>query len=390
MKPEYPIEVVDLFITEQCNLNCSYCFHPKTAAVMTVEEGKRIIDRLKELYPNKMGLTFFGGEPTLYPETVLALAEYAVPLWDRCFLTLVTNGTYFDEKFFNRLKELNFTIQVSMDGDEETHSKYRGGNFKQTCDNAINILKLFPTASVRMTYTPENVNMLSTNVTFLHQKLGFVKIMHHSVIEADWSKDSLMEYYRQLELLYGYNQHCIKNNIPLEIAFIDKPFHILGKESRIESDFCGAGKTYIALLNNGDVYPCHRAASSRIFKLGNIFEEVPLVRGMFLSIDKEVSGKCRACPAKSSCHACIVTNYKVKGALSTPIENQCSICKIELELAQKYYTQQSIDKANRNIALFNRDLKETNDKLDSLFELISKIFLLVKGEEKNDISSRKV
>ena len=36
-----PIEAVDIFITERCNLNCSYCFHPKTDSDLTEETGKK-------------------------------------------------------------------------------------------------------------------------------------------------------------------------------------------------------------------------------------------------------------------------------------------------------------------------------------------------------------
>ena len=71
------IRSVDLFITEKCNMKCDYCFHPKTGAVLSVEQGKKVLDRLKQLSPESMQITFFGGEPLLYPQTVLELAEYA-------------------------------------------------------------------------------------------------------------------------------------------------------------------------------------------------------------------------------------------------------------------------------------------------------------------------
>ncbi|WP_394706935.1 radical SAM protein [Marispirochaeta sp.] len=62
-----------IYITEACNLRCSYCFNPDEIFTnhrsLTFEDGKRILENIK-LYSDynektPIQLTLFGGEPTL-------------------------------------------------------------------------------------------------------------------------------------------------------------------------------------------------------------------------------------------------------------------------------------------------------------------------------------
>lgn len=368
-----PIHSIDLFITERCNLDCSYCFHSKNDVVLSEEEGKKILDRLKELYPERMSICFFGGEPLLFPELVLKLALYARTLWEKSEFNVSTNGTFFEQEIFTKFKELGFKFQISIDGVEEVNKVSRGGDFKLICSNAKKILEMFPDTSVRMTVTPENVKYLMSGIEFLHQNIGFIKIMYHIAIEAKWESDMMQVYGNQIEELYKYNRSCIRGNVPLEMMSIERTFHLLNGTSEYDKNFCGAGKTYVALLSNGDIYPCHRAASSRIFKLGNIFDEIPLIRGRFASISKATIPTCQQCPSAGTCHACIITNYKVNGDLTNVCSSLCSTCFIESDIAKRHYQEIVLEKANQKINYLKRSV-------DDLTDLLAKVFYLVKGK----------
>jgi uncharacterized protein len=370
-----PIHNIDLFITERCNLNCSYCFHPKNDVVLTEEEGKKILDRLKELYPERMSITFFGGEPLLFPELVLKLAIYARTLWEKSEFNVSTNGTYFDEEMFKKFKELSFKFQVSIDGIEEVNNITRGGDFKLICSNAKKILSMFPDSSVRMTVTPENIKQLMLGIEFLHRQIGFIKIMYHIAIEVKWTPDAMQIYGNQIEQLYKYNKICIRGDAPLEVMSIEKTFHLINGTAGYDKNFCGAGKTYVGILSNGDVYPCHRAASSRTFKLGNIFEEIPIIRGRFATLSKDSIASCRNCPSAGTCHACVITNHKVNGDLTSVCSSLCSSCYIEYDIAKMHYQEIVSEKANQKIRHLQRSV-------DELTDIIGKVFYLVKGESK--------
>jgi len=358
LKPN-EIRTIDLFVTEECNLQCDYCFHNPSASTLTVEQGKKILDEWKKLSPNNFEISFFGGEPLLYPETVLALMDYSRNvLWKdsngkvNVGFHITTNGTYFDEAMFKKYLALGASIQLSIDGDEKTQREHRGGDPQLIYDNALKIRALFPDdkLSCRMTFTPNTVGRLSVNVTFIRETLGITRIMFHATMEDTWSKEDLDKYNAQLNNLYHYRRYLKKSYSPIDIMFIDKPLKIVNDEQPGEKDFCQAGKTYLAILPNGDVYPCHRAASKRIFKLGNMFEKRPFIRGMFLEINKDRTG-CSDCQAVQTCHSCPITHYVVNGDLMHPLRKSgyCGICEIEAQQAYTFLPTELSDKFERKI-----------------------------------------
>lgn len=118
------------------------------------------------------------------------------------------------------------SIQVSCDGDSITQEEYRHGDHALIIENMKKILKLKPDMSVRMTFTPKTVGRLAINIQYLHE-LGVVKITHHAVMEEDWTEEAVQQYQYQLSQVYHYRRYCKRQDIPLEIAFIDKPLKVL-------------------------------------------------------------------------------------------------------------------------------------------------------------------
>jgi len=80
-KNKNEIRSIDLFVTERCNMDCEYVFILKATACFRLSRGKRFLDRMKVISPDGLQVTFFGGEPLLFPQTVLDLARYARELW---------------------------------------------------------------------------------------------------------------------------------------------------------------------------------------------------------------------------------------------------------------------------------------------------------------------
>ena len=68
-KEAYDLNSITLNVTNNCNLNCSYCFeHKKSDAIMTTETAIEIIKcAYKKVNPKIGTFTFniFGGEPLL-------------------------------------------------------------------------------------------------------------------------------------------------------------------------------------------------------------------------------------------------------------------------------------------------------------------------------------
>lgn len=85
MNNMYLKKIVTLVLTQNCNLNCSYCYeHSKTKKTMSVETAKKIIEKeinTNDEYPEII-FEFFGGEPFLEFDLIKELYEY---IWNPKF-----------------------------------------------------------------------------------------------------------------------------------------------------------------------------------------------------------------------------------------------------------------------------------------------------------------
>jgi len=131
---------VTVLTTLQCNFACDYCFqgdhgdYNKFADKMTLEMAARVgnwteqeLDRVR---PERLVLTFFGGEPLLNLPVMYYLAERladATRVRDvRIMINVITNGLLLTEEVVDRLNPCGLNgIKVTLDGDHDTHNRMR-------------------------------------------------------------------------------------------------------------------------------------------------------------------------------------------------------------------------------------------------------------------------
>jgi uncharacterized protein len=131
---------ITVLTTLQCNFACDYCIqgdhgdYNKTAAKMSMEMAERlgswVESRIDTLAPERLVLTFFGGEPTLNMPVLYYLAER---LHAACTargvtisISLITNGLLLTREMVERLNPLGLSgIKITLDGDREAHNKSR-------------------------------------------------------------------------------------------------------------------------------------------------------------------------------------------------------------------------------------------------------------------------
>lgn len=120
-----------LCLTHNCNLSCPYCFVKQKPERMSLETAKKAVEwirsnyALKYLYQQEnrdMTIYFFGGEPLLEFDTVIAplLEEYGdIP---HLHFSITTNGTLLTEKILQLFAKYNVSIMLSFDGVEEVQN----------------------------------------------------------------------------------------------------------------------------------------------------------------------------------------------------------------------------------------------------------------------------
>lgn len=123
-------------VNRACNFACSYCCQADvmdgsvmTPAVADASAGW-LAARAVEVGAQRLHVTFLGGEPLLHPDRIEALASRLRALLGErgvaLTIGLITNGLFLDEGMVRRLEPLGLTVaQVTLDGDERTHSRSR-------------------------------------------------------------------------------------------------------------------------------------------------------------------------------------------------------------------------------------------------------------------------
>ena len=325
------IREIDLFVTHRCNLKCQYCYHKQKNLDLDEKTAIEIVKKLAtEICPEQVSINFWGGEPFLKGDIILKVMEEVSKYYgekQRMF-QIITNGTIYDEELLKKMFEYFSRVQISLDGREETHNKKRG-LWKETVENLKKFKVNFRT-SVRATVSPDTVHNLVGDMLFIRD-LGITEIMHQADIDANWNDLALKTYYAQLEELYK----IMVRRPDLGLNFISRGLRTCEGLDWWGTNFCGAGRELIAIDVNGDVYPCHRACSNGIFKLGNIKGKI--IRGLFLNTDKITAGCVQNCSNWKFCHTCMIAHYFKTGRLDAPVPDYCKYIAVEHFLAEKYF-----------------------------------------------------
>jgi uncharacterized protein len=336
-----PVIHLSLFITENCNLKCQYCFaagmekrdiNPQTAF--------RAIDFLF-LHAGEhriVHLSFWGGEPLLRFDLIKQLVSYAeskaVETGKKIFFSIPTNATLLTEEIIDYIKRHNIVLSLSIDGTEASQRFRKTLSGQNSYSKVVKNIKLLEQAghismvSVRKTVTPENVSYLARDIEFFLY-FGFRSIAFSPDMESKWTEEAY-------ELFQSEQLQCADmwiNSLEEEKPFFVQSWtdilllrKLMNKKNEYVPDsfFCGAGSTMIAVDIDGDIYPCHRFVfydkEKRREKLGSIkkgfTEKERRLRYTDINVaHKKVNyGQCHKCTLFQICRLlCPATNYRMTG-----------------------------------------------------------------------------
>lgn len=357
--------------TEDCNLNCSYCYEcSKTKGHMSVETAKAAIDMLFD--KEKMNgyitdenvcaiIEFIGGEPFMNMDVVEFVSEYFLykafemdhPWYKYHMFNVTTNGVLFKTprvqkwiaKYRNRV-----SISITIDGDKELHDSCRVfhngmGSYDIVVESVKEAIANFGLTSTKVTIAPENLNKINTAIPHLFE-LGLTNISANCVYENVWEDKHAPVLFRELISLADY---IIDNKIYKKgyISFFD---NTIGKPMSKDdnSNWCGGDGQMLAIAIDGRFFPCIRYMKYALngqqeqpigdLKIGlqtktdNIF----LKELSDLTRESQSTDECFNCPVASGCSWCTAYNYAEFG---TPNKRATYICKMHKArvLANYYY-----------------------------------------------------
>lgn len=357
--PPWRVPYAVVYLTSQCNLSCSYCFVNRLPANhMTFEKGREVLDWLAENAcqgnADPLILSFFGGEPLLRFPILKEMVHYGRQRAEACgkriIFSVTSNGTLLTEEILDFLEKEQISLLYSIDGDRQTNDLFRTYQDGRSasddiCGNARRMLRRFPNTAARMTIVPENLERLADNIVFLHEELGFSFISPCPAQERFTDKLQWEELDRHFRRATEYFIDKALAGDYVHLHFLDNGIDQLVNNRPLDVG-CGAGKTFVGIDPQGDIYPCHRFVSyasegKYAFKLGNVRDGIDSVKALpFRRYDRSnILGcytRCSDCPARDLCAGgCIALNHEVSGNFLVPPVSQQRLLTIWHSLCEE-------------------------------------------------------
>ncbi len=354
-----PVPIVDmtLFLTQSCNLNCTYCFGKGGAygSGGSLEErtAYRAVDWLIERSGKrkKIHVSFFGGEPFLKFPMMKAVTKYAQrrarAVNKAISFSVTTNATLLGDEEIAFVRDNDVSVMVSFDGPREIQDAQRPfadgkGSYDVALPKIKKLLEKCPESHAHAVITGHTDPYWVRNVLL---EIGFTEIAvvpasaslfdegsGASDPDTDSSVFGLME-----QEAKSWIEYTKKRDRPsLKRLMSNSELHqgLLSFVHNTKRRYpCGAGLWTVGVSCAGGVYLCHRFVGADAYKLGNVFDDT-LDREKYHQSPLTFVEACRKCFARYCCAGgCKHHNAGSCGSVFKPSEDICRLRRRETELA---------------------------------------------------------
>ena len=350
------IKALCINIAHDCNLRCQYCVagqggYGQWRRLMSFDVARRAVDFLiAHSGPREhCELDFFGGEPLMNWHVVQQTIDYVHKQekkhGKKIKMSLTTNGLLLDKEKVKYLTDNHISLILSLDGRKEMHDRMRPGvHGEGTYDEIVKNLQYCVANRkgeeyyVRGTFTRYNMDF-TTDVIDMIDK-GFPAVSMEPVVGEDTADYSIKE--EDLPRVKAEYDRLAKLFIAREEE--GRPFFFfhfnmdLWKGPCLPKRLrgCGAGHEYLAVVPNGDIYPCHQFVGREGYVIGNVYEGLKNFKMMRDFRMNHVFSKpeCVDCWAKFFCSGgCHANNEAFAGDIHKPFHITCEIQKKRVECA---------------------------------------------------------
>jgi len=362
---EDDIKRMVLFVTQDCNLECRYCFTRGSGNIkkksMSEEVARAAVDLLirESNGAGPLNIGFYGGEPMLRFNLIREIIPYANQkageVNKTVNYTLTTNGTLLTDEAIRFLAANGIHTTVSIDGDREIHDKNRvfpdgSGSFDRAFSAFTKLKeKAAGTGTISVVHNfdrhlgdiVQSLLDLGIPATGLAPAVSLDGHLDMPVPDNEDGSDidNVDIYGRQYEELVQTlldNGMLFNETPPLDFTRI---FQGLEKREKKETD-CGGAYARIAVDVDGNILPCDNFVGVPEFYMGNVLTGMDKRhRETFKKIRAANSDTCRACWARHLCGGwCPLFSYNKYGNLEKPVDAQCRINKNHYEIAMGVYS----------------------------------------------------
>lgn len=305
--PRKKFLVIAFMLTDQCNLNCEFCWQKLSIPTFGTFTKELIDETLEYFYNNyneySLVIAVLGGEPTLYPELIEEIAKKQDELYHKISIRVYSNGLFNPEKILKICETYeNITFQISQNYEI---IKYKG------------LKQYIEVASLVITE--------DTNFEQEYKRILEIKEMGYHLMHINFDLNNI-----KLNNPKKYHQDCInfmEKLIPLlskEFAisnFIDNPFYL----HKIE-DY----NPIINVFPDGKFYKTHYKYSPPV---GSLLEGVDLEQFYTVFSDSP----CRSCPNDDICSVRAEQEFIQSDGTEQREKTVCLKNLMEAEIARKWH-----------------------------------------------------
>lgn len=310
----------EILLTTECNLNCRYCYaHGGNYGRQLQRLDKyHAVEYLNKLILNRYHevgeVMFFGGEPTICPDTIEAVCEFfsrnvlignlnRTPLF-----TMVTNATLMDDRMASIIQKYDIHITVSIDGPKDINDELRkdraGNGTYEKIKSGIEKLKEFGVPP----------RMLEATYTQFHKDKGYTHKDIQEYLKREFNIEQILVADcepggRDEELLLHNTNEKPSEELPYQKTRAKAKMLRCLMADDYSDIICGAGLGACALLPNGDLYPCHRFVGHSEYRMAHFdnefcFEEYGSFVEKLSSCFHSKKESCSKCWMKYTCGVC--------------------------------------------------------------------------------------
>lgn len=298
----------DSYSSEKENqLSKRECFH----IIDKIETFKK---RLSEHFSDKVeiNISFTGGDPLLHND-FFEILQYARKATDH--IGILGNSYHVDLPVARKLYDLGVEkYQISVDGLEKTHDKWRkAGSFR----DAFRALKILKEAGIQenimMSISPENACELIPLIDYAVEKkiraFAFARIARFGNAKQSITGFKPLEY-RKILLDYVTHKLCLaKKGKLISLKFKDHLIKLLLYEMGIwkpdaETDGCHMINRHMTILSDGTMYACRRFPYVIGHAVKDDLFEIYSGKRARQYMDFNNYKKCRDCELRDYCRGC--------------------------------------------------------------------------------------
>lgn len=293
---------IAITLSEQCNLNCTYCGVDKLSK-KKIEADKFLADfwEKKRAKPEEVfKIDFHGGEPLIQWDLIVEIIEATKDEKNLKYF-MPTNGLLLTESMVEYLNQHNVQVSLSFDGLWQDLNRPQFGN-KGSLSQYLSKIPIFKKLNKPECHTmiyKGNFNLLENHL-YIKRTLGINPGLTLVRDIGVWDEAAAEEFNRSFtEMVDWYIDHVDSEEMPgLMKDYLGHIILFAAKKVRVDN--CGASETNFNFTDN-KMTPCIR------FKDQDSIDKIP---EFFLM--KE----CRTCEVKDYCRkGCMYENIKNNGPL---------------------------------------------------------------------------